>query len=1036
MRFLLFVLTIATGLFVPAGAGALLSLLGLKNSLVQFALEQISVPGSLEITVEKVEDVADGATDLVSLAVADGDGVWLRVERVSMAWMPTRLLKGELAITKLTADKVNVLRAPKPGPDQPEAAVAEDGVVEIKWPRAPLTVAVDGLRLTDVTIAEGVAGPQSLAFNAEGSVHDEGDVQSATFALTRTDTVTGDIRLEYRRDFKEETLRLALDANEAAGGLVAALASLPPGSAAKVQLKGDGPVLDWRGDLQADIGNLGRLDGAIVVPSVQPAEVRLDVKVTAQGELQTAAQPLLDEPVDLKLDLRAEATGLVTLRVLDIQATLGMLSAKGTFDSNAGRLDMVVDLDVPALAAPLPPGMSVKGFHFAGQVAGLVEDLRATGKLRLAEVLTDAARVGGAEVDADIRATPDTIGFAVTGAVAAVVAGQTDVTQDGPVTLDVAGKLAGDLLTLEKADVKTALGTVAANGTFDTKVTRLDMAVDLNVPALGAPLLPDAEVKGFHFAGRASGLIEDLRATGQLRLAEAVTEAARVGGLEVNADVRITPEVVGFAVKGSAADLLADRLDITQGGPVTLDVAGSLAGEQLTLENANIASALVMAEANGSADLGGGAVDLAYRAEAADLAPIAGAYDTNADGSFIVEGRVTGVLNKPAVKGTATLSKFAMDGKPVGDVQLEHDILLAEAISGTAKVRGTTKPYGKVSADTAFRLEGDQLTVSTLQANGLGVQAANKGPMTVDLAQTLVAGAALAGAGNGSVKLSVLEGKQAADLSASITKLRTDGATVESVKLQAAVRDALASAPGLRAKVTAAGVAAGGVELAAVNVTANGSLKALDVKADTSGTAPGGKAIVADLAARLRLEGQTQTIRLTRLDASYDKEQARLVKPLTVTIQGSAVNAKGLQLKVPGGEIAGDIALAGNRLRGKILLAMQDLGRLAKLADVPVQAGTLNAQAEFDTRRSATLQAKLTGLVSDELPADAGGLDADVAVNWDDKQANATATVEGSFGYLLKLTAGVALTPSRGVLPKPNAALRGTVKWSGRMESL
>ena len=82
MRSLVLGITIVLGLLAPSGAGAQLSMLGLKNSLVQFALEQINVPGSLEITVDKVEDVADGATDLVGLAVADGDGVWLRVERV------------------------------------------------------------------------------------------------------------------------------------------------------------------------------------------------------------------------------------------------------------------------------------------------------------------------------------------------------------------------------------------------------------------------------------------------------------------------------------------------------------------------------------------------------------------------------------------------------------------------------------------------------------------------------------------------------------------------------------------------------------------------------------------------------------------------------------------------------------------------------------------------------------------------------------------------------------------------------------------
>ncbi|HSG54848.1 MAG TPA: hypothetical protein VLA45_05290, partial [Paracoccaceae bacterium] len=338
---------------------------------------------------------------------------------------------------------------------------------------------------------------------------------------------------------------------------------------------------------------------------------------------------------------------------------------------------------------------------------------------------------------------------------------------------------------------------------------------------------------------------------------------------------------------------------------------------------------------------------------------------------------------------------------------------------------------------------------------GLGIQAGSKGPVTLDLANTLVegalqwkaaslerigqmAGTALAGSGNGSLKLSVLDGKQAADLTASIAQLRAGDAAVASVKLEAAVRDALSDVPGLRAKVTAAKVAAGGVELPAVNATANGTLKALDVKADLSGTASDGKAIKADLAAKLALDGETQTIRLTRLDASYDKEKARLAKPLTVTVKGSAVSANGLELLVPGGQVVGDAALSGNRLRGKLRIAMKDLGRIAKMAGVPIQAGALDAQAEFDTQRSATLRATLTGLVSDELPPDAGGLNGNISADWDGKQVNAAATLEGRFGQPVTATAGVALRPSAGLLPlpKPSAALRGTVKWSGRIETL
>ncbi len=920
MRFLIVVLVFTVGMLVPDNATARFSLLGLKNSLVQFALDRINVPGSLVITVEGVEEDKEGATDLVGLAVADGDGVWLRAERISMGWVPSRLLKGELAITKLVASNVQVLRAPNPGPEEKPPEDEESGPVEIKWPRAPLTVVVVGLRLNGVTVASGVIGDQPVAFDAEGSLRDEGDQQTATFNLTRTDEVAGQIRLDYQRDFEAETLRLSLDANEAPGGLVASLAGLPPESAAEVHIAGDGPVLDWQGDLRADIGNLGRMNGQITVPSVQPAEVRLDVQATAQGELQAAAKPLLDEPVNLNLDVLAEPDGLVTLHRLDVQGDLGSVSAKGSFDANAGNVDLAVDATLPHIGEPLLPGATAQDIGFKGTVSGLVDALDVSGKLQIANI-----------------ESPD----------------------------------------------------------------------------------------------------------------------ARVADLAVQADAHLSPETVDFTVTGNAAEITADKLELTEGAPVTLDIAGQLKGNSLTLQKAEVNGPLLHANAEGKADLAGGPVALTYRAEAGDLTPIAAAYGANAGGAFIVEGEISGALAKPTVEGTASLRQLMLDGQPVGDVELQHDVALGQTIEGTAQVRASTEPYGKVSADTAFQLDGNQLTITKLQANGLSVNASSDGTVTVDLEKTLIDGrlqwkadslepvgrvadVPLAGSSTGKLRLRPLEEKQAADLTANISGLRSGEMTAQSINLEAAVRDAFAEAPGLRADVSAQAVAAGGVDLPKLALSANGTLAALDLTATAAGTAPDGKEIAADLAARLGLAGSVQTIRVSRLDAQYGPEQARLASPLNLRIEGAVISAKGLDLDVPSGKVTGDVTLDGSRLRGNAAVTLADLGRWAELADLPVKGGKLNATAEFDTKRSATLNMSIRDLATDELPPGASGLNADIAADWNGREAVATATVTGGFGEPLKANARMALRPSSGLLPVPNknAPLEGAVEWAGDLDAL
>ena len=84
MRATLLILALVA-LLLPAPAGAQIRLPSIKNKLIELALDQVSSPGSFEITAGDIEDLEGGVTSLADVQVSDNEGVWLTLERLNFA---------------------------------------------------------------------------------------------------------------------------------------------------------------------------------------------------------------------------------------------------------------------------------------------------------------------------------------------------------------------------------------------------------------------------------------------------------------------------------------------------------------------------------------------------------------------------------------------------------------------------------------------------------------------------------------------------------------------------------------------------------------------------------------------------------------------------------------------------------------------------------------------------------------------------------------------------------------------------------------
>lgn len=594
---------------VPAAAQ--FSFLGIKNSLVDFVLEQISVPGELEITAEGVEDAEDGATEIIGLTVADGGGVWLSIDRLAVRWNSSRILRGELEINRLSAEGVDVIRAPAAGAAAVEvkegSALAETDDEPFDWPRSPITTRVEAITLTDVDIAPGVFAPVGVAFDADGALRDEGDEQALRLNITRRDDIAGRILVDFLRRFGDDRLDLTLEAEEAPGGIVATLADFPPDSATRVNLVGAGPLNDWALTFDARSDDVFEAAGEATVAALDRLAVQAAFTVTPGASLSPEIQRALAPAARLIIDVAEDDNGVISIREGALTARDLTLSAAGSYVKASGVADLDVSLEARAGLSELVDGFAFTRFGFTGAVDGPLDALTADGRLTLDELSSAAVDIGGADLSARVDVLGEDISLTVSG-------GARDMRLDklgpdvlGEAEIAVQGAYNPAAAKLDMFRINAAPLDLTASGEVDLVGEALAFSYDLSAPdlsplaaaydlvaegALGArgslagpidaPVLTgDAALENLALDGEAFGFV---RLTHDATLGEALSGAAaltadgsRFGAVSFAGDFGLSGDDL------TLSDLTATGLGARIDGALSVDLAQTLAAGEVTL---------------------------------------------------------------------------------------------------------------------------------------------------------------------------------------------------------------------------------------------------------------------------------------------------------------------------------------------------------------------------------------------------------------------------------------------------------------------
>lgn len=294
-----------------------------KSYFLSFVENQLSAPNR-RISISGISGLLSSEASVASITVADRDGVWLRIENAQLNWSRLALLRGNLSIQSLVAERIDFIRTPLPDTNVPTPEAST-----FSLPELPLSINIDRLEIAKLHFGEDVFGLES-DISLDGNLSLAGGSLNSDFDIKRLDGPGGSFTLKAAYANADQKLDLNLQVSEPADGIVANLLKIDGRPPVELELTGEGTLDNLVVNLALDTNRTRTLsgkftltrqgDGRIFVAGFNgpiavlvPAQFRdffgAETTLSAKGLLRDAGGFRLDD-LALKsaaLDLKAEA---------------------------------------------------------------------------------------------------------------------------------------------------------------------------------------------------------------------------------------------------------------------------------------------------------------------------------------------------------------------------------------------------------------------------------------------------------------------------------------------------------------------------------------------------------------------------------------------------------------------------------------------------------------------------------------------------------------------------------------------------------
>ena len=336
-----------------------------QGYLTQLLEKNLSGAGR-QVHITGFEGALSSKASLKTLTIADSKGVWLTLKGVTLDWSRLALLRGRVEVNDLTADEIDMPRAPITTPSETAPSAAASG---FSLPKLPVSVSIGKIEAKKVVLGKSILGQPAIV-KIKGSAQLSGGDGKAKINLQRIDGKTGQILLDtsYSNDSKQ--LALALKVDEAAGGILSTAIGLPDAPALALDVDGKGPIDDFTAKIDLSTDNQPRLAGTVMLKGETDANGKVTNHFTADigGDIAPLFAPDYKKffGPDIKLQVAGAQlpSGQVQLSKLDLKAKQIALQGQvdiGT-DGMPSRIDLTGKLasdDGTPVLLPLPGARTV-----------------------------------------------------------------------------------------------------------------------------------------------------------------------------------------------------------------------------------------------------------------------------------------------------------------------------------------------------------------------------------------------------------------------------------------------------------------------------------------------------------------------------------------------------------------------------------------------------------------------------------------------------------------------------------------------------